>query len=159
MLLPLWCSSKKLQWLQWDFVISWTPHSLILFLLCSKNHCCWVEHRLLVALSTLAFDSNASCLFLASWCHHMIALLMPDACLWILTAVGYFGVQYLKTELSDLDLPIEQISWFVVRPLGAETVQRCWWVLETGPLGRGSLPRCHQFKLMIAQNSHEADGY
>lgn len=31
------------------------------------------------------------------------------------------GVQYLKTELSDLDLPIEQISWFVVRPLGVET--------------------------------------
>lgn len=31
------------------------------------------------------------------------------------------GVQYLKTELSDLDLPIEQISCFVIRPLGVET--------------------------------------
>lgn len=76
MLLSLWRFTKKLQWLQWDFVISWTPHSLIRPWLCSGNHCCWVEHRSLVALLDLAFDPNASCLFLAAWWLHLIALQM-----------------------------------------------------------------------------------
>lgn len=49
MLLPLPYFTKMLQWLQWHFVISWTPHSWRLPSLCSEHQCCWVEHRSLVA--------------------------------------------------------------------------------------------------------------
>lgn len=140
MLLPLQRFTKKLQWLQWDSVISWTPHSLILFWLCSENHCCWVEHRLLVALLDLAFDPNASCLFLAVLCLVSPFDCPSDACFWIYTWVGYcFEAQYLKTELSGLDLSIEPISWFVVRPLRVETDAKMLMGFRGWPLGMWQL--------------------
>lgn len=58
-----------------------------------------------------------------------------------------------------MDLPVEPISGFAVCPLGFETNSKMLIVLEAGLLGGGSLPQCHQFRLMIAQDSHEADGY
>lgn len=49
------------------------------------------------------------------------------------------GVQYLKAELNDLDLPREQISWFAVRPLGVETDAKMLLVFIGWPLGTWQL--------------------
>lgn len=51
----------------------------------------------------------------------------------------YFGVQYLKTELSGLDLPIEQISCFVVCPLRVETDVKMLMGFRGWPLGMWQL--------------------
>lgn len=117
MLLSLVCvcvclAAKKLQWLQQDFVISTTPHSLILSWLCSENHWCWLEHRLVASCSVGLGIGPKS--LMSACCF----LLTPFGCpsnvwVWMETGVGEnLGAQYLKTECREMVLPLCSLpSW------------------------------------------------